>query len=117
AQVLTPAPVSSLETDWVAAVTNVGRMLVFPISELPMMAKGKGNKMIGIPSDKFKSGEEYVVGIVSLSENGNLTVYSGKRHVNFNFYDMEHYEGERGRRGNKLPRGFQKVDAVTLAEE
>jgi topoisomerase-4 subunit A len=117
AQVLAPARVTSLETDWIAAVTNVGRLLVFPISELPIMAKGKGNKMIGIPSDKFQSGEEYVVGIVSLPENGNLSILSGKRHVNFNYYELEHYEGERGRRGNKLPRGFQKADGIELLEE
>lgn len=116
AEVLPPVPVSSLETDWVAAVTNTGRMLVFPISELPMMAKGKGNKMIGIPSDKFASGEEFVVGVVSLPDNGNITLHSGKRHVSFNYYELEHYEGERGRRGNKLPRGFQKVDAVELTD-
>lgn len=116
AQVLTPVAVTSLETDWVAAVTNTGRMLVFPISELPVMSKGKGNKMIGIPSDKFASGEEFVVGVVSLPDNGNITLHSGKRHVSFNYYELEHYEGERGRRGNKLPRGFQKVDAVELGE-
>ncbi|MDH5359479.1 MAG: DNA topoisomerase IV subunit A, partial [Gammaproteobacteria bacterium] len=88
----------------------------FPISELPVMSKGKGNKMIGIPSDKFASGEEFVVGVVSLPDNGNITLHSGKRHVSFNYYELEHYEGERGRRGNKLPRGFQKVDAVELGE-
>ncbi|MBD3610322.1 MAG: DNA topoisomerase IV subunit A, partial [Gammaproteobacteria bacterium] len=52
AKVLAPVPITSMETDWVAAVTNVGRMLVFPITDLPVMAKGKGNKLIGIPSDK-----------------------------------------------------------------
>ncbi|MDH5184052.1 MAG: DNA topoisomerase IV subunit A, partial [Gammaproteobacteria bacterium] len=81
-----------------------------------MMSKGKGNKMIGIPSANFASGEEFVVGVVSLPDNGVITLHSGKRHVSFNYYELENYEGERGRRGNKLPRGFQKVDAVELAE-
>jgi len=72
--------------------------------------------MIGIPSDKFASGEEYVVGVVSLPDSGTIRLHSGKRHVSFSYYELEHYEGERGRRGNKLPRGFQKVDAVDLAE-
>jgi len=28
--------------------------------------------------------------------------------------DLEHYSGERGRRGHKLPRGFQKVDKLEV---
>jgi topoisomerase-4 subunit A len=112
AKVLPTGKVTDVNTDRIAAVTSAGRMLVIPLAELPEMAKGKGNKIIGIPSAKVASREEYVVGIAVLAEGEALTIYSGKRHLTLKAKDLEHYEGERGRRGAKLPRGFQRVDAV-----
>jgi topoisomerase-4 subunit A len=44
-------------------------------------------------------------------------VQSGKRHIKLKAADLEHYIGERGRRGSKLPRGFQKVDGVEVVEK
>ncbi len=100
---------------WLAAVSNEGRMLVFPISELPELARGKGNKIINIPSARVLSREEFVVAISVISEGQVLKVLSGKRHLSLKFKELEHYMGERGRRGNKLPRGFQKVDRVEIS--
>jgi len=74
------------------------------------MVRGKGNKIIGIPPARVASREEYVVGVAVVSVSGSLTIYSGKRHLTLKPRDIEHYEGERGRRGSKLPRGFQRVD-------
>ena len=68
AQVLTPVPVTDTETDLVAAITNQGKMLVIPVSEIPMLAKGKGNKIIGIPSAKVASREEYVCAIMTFRD-------------------------------------------------
>ncbi len=102
------------EQKWLAAVSNEGRMLVFPISELPELARGKGNKIINIPSARVLSREEFVVAISVISEGQTLKVLSGKRHLSLKFKELEHYMGERGRRGNKLPRGFQKVDRVEI---
>jgi len=109
-----PVPVTDLESDRVVAVTNEGRMLVFPISDLPALSRGKGNKIIGIPPKRVWSREEFVVALASVPESGKLTAYSGKRHITLKSVDLDHYQGERGRRGNKLPRGFQKVDAVAV---
>ncbi|RLQ23520.1 DNA topoisomerase IV subunit A [Seongchinamella sediminis] len=115
--VLQPAPVSTAEDAWVAAVSNEGRLLVFPLADLPQMARGKGNKIIGIPSARVQSREEFVVAVQVLTEKDTLVVYAGKRHHKLKFADLEHYRGERGRRGNKLPRGFQKVDAMVVEEK
>ncbi|MFL0800926.1 MAG: DNA topoisomerase IV subunit A [Agarilytica sp.] len=104
------------EQKWLAAVSNEGRMLVFPISELPELARGKGNKIINIPSARVLSREEFVVAVSVISESQTLKVLSGKRHLSLKFKELEHYMGERGRRGNKLPRGFQKVDRVEINE-
>ncbi len=115
ARVLQPAQVpASGEGAWVAAVTSEGRLLVFPLAELPQMARGKGNKIIGIPSARVAAREEYVVAVAVIAETDTLVVFAGKRHHKLKFGDLEHYRGERGRRGNKLPRGFQKVDAITV---
>ena len=115
-RVMQPVPVSNYEDSYVAAVTNEGRMLLFPLADLPQMARGKGNKIIGIPSARVQAREEFVVSIVVLMETDTLRVYAGKRHVNMKFGELEHYQGERGRRGHKLPRGFQKVDRIEIVD-
>jgi topoisomerase-4 subunit A len=113
-QVLQPAAIGSVDDSLVAAVTSEGRLLIFPLADLPQMARGKGNKIIGIPSARVQAREEFVIAIQVVTAQDTLVVYSGKRHQNFKFKDLEHYRGERGRRGNKLPRGFQKVDSMLV---
>ena len=112
AKVLSPIAIADMASSYVVAVTTEGRMLIFPATELPVMPRGKGNKMIGIPSARLASREEYVTAIAIFGERDILKVISGKRHLSLKFAELEHYVGERGRRGHKLPRGFQKVDAL-----
>ncbi|MBL4828031.1 MAG: DNA topoisomerase IV subunit A, partial [Spongiibacteraceae bacterium] len=112
--VLQPATVTNTENSYVAAVSNEGRMLLFPLAELPVMARGKGNKIIGIPSARVQAREEFVVAVAVINEKDVLRVYAGKRYINLKFSELDHYKGERGRRGHKLPRGFQKVDKVEV---
>lgn len=113
ARVLSPKLIDS-EDALVALVSNEGRMLVFPLSEVPELARGKGNKLLSIPSSRLQSREEFVVDCAVVPAGGALQVYSGKRHLSMKGKDLEHYIGERGRRGHKLPRGFQKVDGLGL---
>ena len=113
AGVLVPAPIES-EQDRLVAITSDGRMLTFPVDELPALSRGKGNKIIGINSKKLATREEFVVAIACVPEGKSLKALSGKRHVSFKLADLEAYAGERGRRGNKLPRGFQKVDRIEV---
>ena len=113
AKLLPPQSVADYEHDLVAAVTNEGRLLLFPIRELPQMGRGKGNKIISIPTARVAAREEFVVAITVITGEQNLTLYSGKRHITLKRGDLEHYRGERGRRGNKLPRGFQRVDGIS----
>jgi topoisomerase-4 subunit A len=113
-QVLQPAPVDVIEGSFVAAVSNEGRLLIFPLPDLPQLARGKGNKIIGIPTARLQSREEFVIAVQVLGENDSLVVHAGKRHLTLKFSELEHYRGERGRRGNKLPRGFQKVERTEV---
>ncbi|GAC1030057.1 DNA topoisomerase IV subunit A [Pseudomonas sp. No.21] len=114
ARVVPPRPLSSLEEDWLAAVTTEGRLLLFKVADLPQLAKGKGNKIIGIPGDRVASREEYLADLAVLPAGATLVLQAGKRTLSLKADDLEHYKGERGRRGNKLPRGFQRVDALLV---
>lgn len=113
-KVLAPKMVSDYKKDLIVAITNEGRMLMFPIAELPRLAKGKGNKIISIPTARVAERIEFVVALTVLTDQDTLTVHAGKRHHNLKPADLAHYRGERGRRGNKLPRGFQNVDRVEV---
>ena len=112
AKVLQPQAVSELENEFIAAATSEGRLLIFPLAELPVLPRGKGNKMISIPSARVASREEYVIDIAVLREKQSLVIFSGKRQVTIKAKDLAHYHGERGRRGSKLPRGYQRVDRM-----
>ena len=114
AKVLAPVPVTDPGSDRVVAVTNEGRMLVFPVSDLPALSRGKGNKIISVPSKRVEAREEFVVAVASVPGGGRLKAVSGKRYIVLKSADLDNYQGERGRRGNKLPRGFQRVDAILV---
>ncbi|MGM0480752.1 MAG: DNA topoisomerase IV subunit A [Pseudomonadota bacterium] len=116
ARVLPPAPVERLHSDSVIVVSNEGRMLVFPLADLPQMSKGKGNKLISIPTLRAQGREEYVVALAIVPEGAVVTLQAGKRKLTLKPADLEHYRSERGRRGNKLPRGLQRVDAIDVEE-
>ena len=116
AKVLPPVLIDDQESDQIVAVTNEGRMLVFPIRDLPILGKGKGNKIISIPSTRVMSREEFVVSIAVVPLDGRVKVHSGKRHLLLKGEELAHYQGERGRRGSKLPRGLQRVDNLTVED-
>ena len=114
AKIMAPQGVNNLETDWCLAISNEGRMLMFPLRDLPCLGKGKGNKIINIPSAKAQSREEYVKVIAVVPDGSQVKIVAGKRGMTLTAADLEHYRGERGRRGNKLPRGLQRVDAIEI---
>lgn len=114
AQVMAPQVLNNRDEDVLAAVTTEGRLLLFKVSDLPQLSKGKGNKIIGIPGDRVASREEYLVALAVLAPGATLVLQAGKRTLSLKAEDLEHYRGERGRRGNKLPRGFQRVDGLLV---
>lgn len=115
---LTPSIIDMEKVDksWVASVTDQGRLLVFPLKELPELNRGKGNKLINVPTAAFKAGEEKMISAVVIDESQGLVVHAGQRHLKMKHKDLENYIGERARRGRKLPRGFQKVDQLSVAD-
>jgi len=113
-----PAPVPGDVECLIAAVSSIGRLLMFEMDELPELAKGKGNKLLNIPGKKYQSGEEKLVAAAVVPENGDLQVYSGSRMMTIKWDDSDPYYGERALRGGLLPRGWRSVDRlVGLAPE
>lgn len=116
AKVMTPQVIKDPATDQVVAISNEGRMLVFPVSELPQLSKGKGNKILSIASARAASREEYLKILAVVPADSGITLVAGKRKMTIKASDLAHYVGERGRRGNKLPRGLQRIDELLVGE-
>ncbi len=114
AQALPPVKVNSVAKDHIAAVSSAGHMLLTPVEQLPQMAKGKGNKIINIPSKLLNSGDEVVAAITVVPEKGKLVVHSGKKYKTMKPSELETYVGERGRRGLKLSQGYRVVDKLAV---
>jgi topoisomerase-4 subunit A len=111
-----PAPVPQGKECLIAAVSSIGRLLLFEMEELPELAKGKGNKLINIPGPKYKSGEEKMVAAAVVPEEGNLEVYSGTRKMTIKWNDLDDYYGDRALRGSLLPQGWRKVERLVGIE-
>ncbi|NNC77174.1 MAG: DNA topoisomerase IV subunit A [Woeseiaceae bacterium] len=107
-----PAPVPRDAECLIAAVSSIGRLLLFEMEELPELAKGKGNKLINIPGPKYKAGEEKLVAAAVLPEDGDLQVHCGKRVMTIRWNDTDDYYGERALRGRFLPKGWRKVNRL-----
>ncbi len=114
ARVLAPVKVRGLDEDWIVAITSEGHMLVTALEELPQMSRGKGNKIINIPPAKLKQGEEWVCAVDLIQDGEKLTIYAGKKYKTMRPDEVDGHAAERGKRGLKLPRGYQKVDAIEV---
>ena len=112
-----PVSISSDEADTIVCVTSDGYLLAFPLSELPALSKGKGNKLINIPPKRLKSGEEHMIGMVVVSLKQEILVWAGQRYLRIGKKDLEHFRSDRAKRGRKLPRGFQRVTRIEIAQD
>ena len=116
-EALAPSKLDNQTENWIAAVTTEGYMLVFNSDELPALTKGKGIKLINIPAARLKAGDEKVVGAVAFCEGDHLIVHSGKRYLNLKPSEIDHYLGDRAKRGLKLPKGFRQVWKIEVAKK
>ncbi|ABR74345.1 DNA topoisomerase IV, A subunit [Actinobacillus succinogenes 130Z] len=115
AKVLPPKIIKN-STALLLALTHAGRMLMFPVQELPSLSKGKGNKIIGIPAADAKVRSDFVVKLLLISENASLVFHSGKRKITLKPEDLQKFRAERGRRGSKLPRGLHSGVKIEVIE-
>jgi topoisomerase-4 subunit A len=111
---LPPVYVNDYATDYLAAITTEGHMLVIPVNALPELPRGKGNKIIQIPPARVKNREEVVKLIQIIPEGAAIKIHAGKQSVRFTPGNIAGFIGERGRRGKKLPRGYRKADRIEV---
>ncbi len=112
-----PAILTSANAETVVCVTSDGYLLAFPLSDLPELSKGKGNKLINIPPKRLKAGEEFMIGMVVVAQGEEILVWAGQRYLRIGKKDLQHFMGERAKRGHKLPRGFQRVTRIEVAQD
>jgi topoisomerase-4 subunit A len=113
--VLPIAPVTEDEEAVIVCATTEGYLLAYYLSEVPELSKGKGNKLINIPPKAKKAGEK-MAGAIVIAAGEDCLVWAGQRYLRLGWADTENYWGERAQRGRKLPRGFQKVTRLSLAD-
>lgn len=99
------------EGAYVAAVSSDGRLLVFDLEELPQMAKGKGNKIMGLPA----GGKVALAGVCVVEDGQGVRICSANRHMTVKAGDLDDYWGSRGRRGYALPRGWRSIVSIEAA--
>lgn len=107
---LTPRFIQNRKTDLIAMLTNTGHLLITPLADLPELNKGKGNKIINLNKNLVEKREEFVADMILIAPEEIVTIRTGNRQLKLKPSDWQHYVGERGRRGHKLPRGYQRPD-------
>ena len=112
---LLPPVLTANDENLIAVATEQGRLLVFPLNEIPTLPKGKGNKLILISANDLQTGKDFVTAFTILQPESALKVLSGKRVLTLKKQDLVPYLGNRAKRGSALPRGFQRVDALELS--
>ena len=114
---LGPEKVIKINDSYLAAITEEGKMLLIESSDLPILSKGKGNKIINIDKKQFEAKENKLIFLKSLVKGSSLKIYSGKQNYTIKSKDLENFVGTRGRKGNFLPKGYRRVDAVEVIVE
>ncbi|QXF35161.1 DNA topoisomerase IV subunit A [Photorhabdus luminescens] len=111
ARVMTPLEITHPQDDMLLAITSSGRMLMFPVADLPQLSKGKGNKIISVQS---VSENDLLSWLLILSPQSSITLYFGKRKLTLRPEDLQKFRAERGRKGTPLPRGLQRIERVQV---
>jgi len=107
AQVLAPAPVPSPES-LAAVVSSEGKLLAFPVAEVPEMPRGKGNKLYDIPSKRAAARQELMTAVAVVPPDASLVLWSGDQQKLIEWRDLKDYVGQRAQRGAVLKRGWPR---------
>lgn len=104
------------DEDEILALNNAGRALILPARELPQLAKGKGNQIIGISKKQFAEGLR-MNHIVLLPAQTNVLLFAAKQKMRIRAEERGQYRGERGSKGVLLPKGYQQIERLDLEKE
>ncbi len=112
AEITCPSAITDIETDKIAAVTSEGYLLIIDAKDLPQLPRGKGNKIINVPTKRLTSGEETVVAIIAFANDAKLIIHAGKKHKTIQGSEIVEYQSERGKRGKLLPKGYRNISRL-----
>ncbi|AUQ23890.1 DNA topoisomerase IV subunit A [Dickeya zeae] len=113
ARVLPPLELQR-DDDLLLTITAAGRMLLFPVADLPALSKGKGNKIVSIPAAQLASGDDRILWLMAIAPQSSITLYAGKRKYSLRPEELQKYQASRGCKGTSLPRGLQRVDRIEV---
>src|SRR5262245_57460147 len=111
ALVLPPAFVASPDS-LVCAASSEGKMLAFPVADLPELPRGKGNKIFDIPGKKAAARDEMLTAIAVVPPQGKLVLYSGDKTKTLEWSEIKEWRGQRAQRGSVLTRGWREIDRL-----
>jgi topoisomerase-4 subunit A len=115
AHVLAPAPVPSADS-LVAVISSEGKLLAFPVGEVPEMPRGKGNKLYDIPAKKAAARSEVMTAVAVVPPGATLVLWSGETRKIIEWRELRDYVGQRAQRGAVLkrgwPRNIQRMEAL-----
>jgi len=92
----------------VAILSSSGRLLIIDLAELPVLNKGKGNKLIQLDE------KEQILSMTTLSLDEIIQVAAGQQHLKLKGDDLQKYIGKRATKGQLLPRGYQKANRLLI---
>ncbi|MBP2857008.1 DNA topoisomerase IV subunit A [Dickeya oryzae] len=113
ARVLPPLELQR-DDDLLLTITAAGRILLFPVADLPALSKGKGNKIVSIPAAQLASGDDRILWLMAIAPQSSVTLYAGKRKYSLRPEELQKYQASRGCKGTSLPRGLQRVDRIEV---
>lgn len=109
---LSPQKLASIENSFIVSISEEGKMLLIEAADLPILSKGKGNKIISIDKKQYAAKENKLLHLLALPKEASLKIYSGKQHYEIKSKDLNNFVGARGRKGNYLPKGFRRIDSA-----
>ncbi|WP_159153619.1 DNA topoisomerase IV subunit A [Acinetobacter johnsonii] len=105
----TVMPLTSVDqATHLALLTSTGRLLILELSELPVLNKGKGNKLIQLEE------KDQIVFMTRLTLDEILQVVAGQQQLKLKGDDLQKYIGKRASKGQLLPRGYQKANKLLV---
>ena len=111
---LSPQKLASIENSFIVSISEEGKMLLIEAADLPILSKGKGNKIISIDKKQYAAKENKLLYLLALPKEASLKIYSGKQHYEIKSKDLNNFVGARGRKGNYLPKGFRRIDSAEV---
>lgn len=116
-KLLPPVKFTNLSSDRIIVASLQGRLLIYKAEELPVLSKGKGNKLMAIPNARLEVGTDGIAAAAVAQQNDSLVVHCGKRKLNISNKEIKERLSQRAKSGSVLPRGFQKVDSLEIKSD